>query len=236
MRDNGVNIAGWAKNSFIDFPGTVAAVLFFAGCNLRCPFCHNPDIVHATAESGTVDLDEIRVFLRKRRGLVDGVVFSGGEPTLHAGLADFAAEVKGLGYRVKLDTNGMMPEAVLRCNPDYLALDVKTVPSLYRALVQAPYPDVAARLTASLNVVRSMGEHAEVRITAAPGFVDTRVVEELRDLLRGVRRVYLQPMQQSSPLLDPGFNSRTPIALERLREYCGILAHTVGECSVRGSN
>ena len=127
MRACITGVAGWHKNSFIDFPGTVAAVLFFSGCNLACPYCHNPDIVKA-GTSSLVRPDDIADFLEKRKGLIDGVVLSGGEPTLHACLAEAASFIRSLGYRVKLDTNGLLPDAVAAVKPDYLALDVKTAP------------------------------------------------------------------------------------------------------------
>jgi pyruvate formate lyase activating enzyme len=229
-----VGIAGWQKNSFIDFPGTVSAVLFYCGCNLRCPYCHNPALANGSLAE-RVAPEEIRGFLEKRRGQVDGVTLSGGEPTLQQGLAHDAATIRSMGYRLKLDTNGLLPEVVKRIKPDYLALDVKTRPAHYRQLLQYGRDDAPERLAQSIAMVREMGERAEVRITVAPGLVDREVVAELAEVLAGVRRVFLQRMDQRYPLLDPAYNIAKPVGPEELRAFQGILAQAVGECLIRGA-
>jgi pyruvate formate lyase activating enzyme len=228
-----VGVGGWLENSFIDYPGTVAAVLFFSGCNLRCPYCHNPSLARGDfAEQ--VAPERIRAFLRQRRGLIEGVVLSGGEPTIHASLPSSASEARELGYRVKLDTNGLLPEALGLVAPDYLALDIKTRPGLYGPVLGAPYRDVAERLERSVAVARAMGERAEVRVTVAPGCIDDQAVEEIALLVSGVRRVYLQPMTQRHPLLDPAYNTLPLPSREDLARYREMLGRSVGECSVRG--
>ncbi|MBD3244219.1 MAG: anaerobic ribonucleoside-triphosphate reductase activating protein [Chitinivibrionales bacterium] len=235
MRGAFVGLGGWQKNSFIDYPGTVSTVLFFSGCNLRCPYCHNGRL--ACGETvDIVDPPAVRAFLEKRRGQIEGVVLSGGEPTIHESAADTAAAARALGYRVKLDTNGLLPDAIERIAPDYLALDLKTRPSFYRTLLRAPFDDVERRLTAALAQVRRMGERAEVRITAAPGLVDMAVVEELSELLEGVSNVYLQPMQQRYPLLDSSFNVATNLSGDMLEAMRVRVASRVGECRMRSGD
>jgi len=233
MRGGFVGVGGWQQNSFIDYPGTVAAVLFFSGCNLRCPYCHNPALARGESPE-RVDPEQIRAFLRSRRGLIEGVVLSGGEPTIQESLAATVAEVRDLGYRIKLDTNGLLPDAIESVAPDYLALDIKTRPSLYASLLRAPYPDTPARLERSVALARAMGGRAEVRVTAAPGCIDDGAVEEIARLGSGVRRVFLQPMAQRYPLLDPAYDTIALPSREDLARYREILGRTVGECRIRG--
>jgi pyruvate formate lyase activating enzyme len=227
-------IAGWHKNSFIDFPGTVATALFFSGCNLRCPYCHNPYIVNADI-ADEIDGNEVWDFLRRRVKTIDGIVLSGGEPTLHDGIADAAAEMRALGYRVKLDTNGLVPWMITTISPDYLGLDVKTLPRLYKEYCLSPYPDTEDRLFKSIEIVKAMKENAEVRITCAPGFVNREIAEELGALLAGVAQVFLQPMQNKVPLLDPAFAKKEPIPPGEIAAFRDILSPHVGKCDIRGA-
>ncbi len=233
MRSGITGVAGWHKNSFIDFPGTVSTVLFFSGCNLACPYCHNPHIVNA-GPSALIRPDEIADFLEKRKGLIDGVVLSGGEPTLHASIGTAAAAIRDRGYRIKLDTNGLIPEAIRAVRPDYLALDVKTAPRLYKPLLSSSYPDTERRIAESVETVRRMGENAEVRITAAPGIVDRDIIREIGELINGAAKAFLQPMKTMGPLLDPAFAERGPVLAEEISAFRDILAEYVGCCRIRG--
>ena len=124
-----MRICGLQKLAMVDFPGKLAATVFTGGCNLRCPFCHNALLVTKLAENPeSHSTEEILSFLRSRKGLLDGVVLSGGEPLLQSDAADFLAEIKALGYAVKLDTNGCFPEALAdileRKLVDYVAMDI----------------------------------------------------------------------------------------------------------------
>ena len=233
MRSRFTGVAGWQKNSFIDFPGTVSTVLFFSGCNLRCPYCHNPDIVNAGPE-GSISSGDIGDFLEKRKGIIEGVVLSGGEPTLHACIAIIVPEMKKLGYRVKLDTNGMLPEKITSLSPDYLALDVKTAPRLYRELLASSYGDTEQRLVRSIGMARDMGDNAEIRITVAPGIVDRSIIGEIGELINGVKKVFLQPMQKKRDLLDPSIMEKEMVSAQEISLYRDILSEFVGECVIRG--
>lgn len=233
MRSGLAGLVGWTPNSFIDYPGTVATVLFFSGCNLRCPYCHNPSVVRAAGERSGV-VEKVMRFLRERRGLVDGVVLSGGEPTLHATMAHLADKIRELGYRVKLDTNGLLPRRIEEIAPDYLALDLKGDPAAYGALLGAEIRDVDARMRRSLDLVRELGGDAEVRITVAPAVITRDVIFRLRDLLHGVARVYLQQVELRGDVLDPSYAAtHSPMPAEEIMEYRELLAPVVGECAVR---
>jgi pyruvate formate lyase activating enzyme len=233
MRSGLPGVVGWQKNSFIDYPGTVATVLFFSGCNLACPYCHNPHVVNAS-QSQALASDDIWEFLEKRKGMIEGVVLSGGEPTLHACILAAAPAMKRLGYRVKLDTNGLQPEVAAALAPDYLALDVKTSPRLYGPLLSSPYGDTRQRLCRSIDMVRALGDNAEVRITVAPGIVDREIIREVGGLIRGVNRVFLQPMMKKGPLLDPAIAEKEPVPAQEIALFRDILSEFVGQCTVRG--
>lgn len=124
-----MRICGLQKLSMVDYPGKLAATVFTGGCNLRCPFCHNALLVTRLEESPILTEDEVMDFLKKRRGLLDGVVLSGGEPLMHPGAADFLAAVRDMGFAVKLDTNGFYPQQLAhildRKLADYVAMDIK---------------------------------------------------------------------------------------------------------------
>ncbi|NLE01435.1 MAG: anaerobic ribonucleoside-triphosphate reductase activating protein [Fibrobacter sp.] len=218
------------KNSFIDYPGTVSAVLFFGGCNLRCPFCHNPQIVRN--ELPAIDFEEIRQFLIKRKKSIDGVVLSGGEPTLNPYLPEIIEELRSSGFLIKLDTNGLNPDIVKKCKPDYLAMDLKTVPQRYPEL-GCHTGDFEVRLLTTIDIVKQMGAAAEIRIPVSSFFVNRIVVEEIGGILRGVDKVFLQPLKTHTELLDISF-SEEPIQRSLLESYCDIIGKNVRVCSIRG--
>ncbi|MBN1308074.1 MAG: anaerobic ribonucleoside-triphosphate reductase activating protein [Chitinispirillaceae bacterium] len=226
-------IGGWLKHSFIDFPATVSTVLFFRGCNLRCPYCHNPLLVNGTA--GPIAFDEVVSYLERRRGIIDGAVLSGGEPTLHREMLPFVADrIRSLGLKIKLDTNGLLPGMIDNLSPDYLALDLKTLPSRYGELGWRGGADCEAAILRSLSIVRSMGRNAEVRITMAAPFIREIEIEAFMTMLQGVRVVYMQPFRVSGELLDPKFADRGYMAPETIRRFRDRLAVAVERCEVRG--
>ncbi|ERP39210.1 anaerobic ribonucleoside-triphosphate reductase activating protein [Chitinivibrio alkaliphilus] len=198
-------IVALQKNSFIDFPGTVAAVLFFDGCNLCCPYCHNallarPDPVPVSDPPGEIDS-----FLRQWKHSIDGVVLTGGEPTLHRNLPELVGYLRSsLGYRVKVDTNGLRPEILSQVEADYLAMDLKTVPRKYRSLLGGP-EDSGVRLAESLSILSEFPGRSEVRITLAPGVVSPDDISELAKMLTGIDLVCLQQFDSRQEIYSPSF-------------------------------
>ena len=227
-------ISGWTKTSFIDYPGCPATLLFLPGCNLRCPYCHNPGIVLDSYPP--IPFSDIKDHIIKRKGVIEGAVISGGEPTLHSGLTDLCGEIKSLGLKVKIDTNGLEPDVLTECHPDYLALDIKTSLDKYRLLnIPDQYGiDCRERLSKSINIVKSMGDNAEVRITAAPGIVDRGDIESLRAELRGVSKVFIQPFNPNRPMLDPAYSSVKPYEADELELMRDMFREAGIECEVRG--
>jgi len=165
---------------------------------------------------------------------MEGVVFSGGEPTLHPHIKTLIEEIHELRYRVLLDTNGLLPEMIELFAPDYLAVDIKTEPRLYGSLLGAPFDNVAERLKRSLAMVKNMKNSAEVRITVAPAIVTEEVVCNLRPLLEGVQNVFLQPVNLRHEILVPDFfPSQDPIPMNEVKYFQELLSPVVGRCAIR---
>ena len=164
------------KTSLVDYPGTVAATLFFPGCNLRCPWCHNRDLVLREKAHDLVPLTDALSHIEKRRAVLGGVVLSGGEPCLFAGLACLIRHIKGMVLAVKLDTNGMAPRVLAAlfqdeaARPDFIALDLKLAPERYEELLPAgaaiPNPGEALKKSAAL--IHASGIAHEFRSLALP--------------------------------------------------------------------
>ena len=215
-------IGGLQKNSLIDFPGKVSCVCFVSGCNFRCPYCHNPDLVH---HPGNAFMDEgaFLAFIRERRGFLDGVVISGGEPTLQKDLPVFVSRIKREGYAVKLDTNGSHPrmirELVEKGILDYIAMDVKTDPSLYPLYMQREVDP--EHILESIKLVMASGIPYEFRTTCVKPLVTPGTVERIARLIQGCRRYALQPFKAAT-LLHPEFFSTfdpacSPAEMDRLK-------------------
>jgi len=182
-----MKIASYLKQSFIDWEGRLTAVIFTQGCNLRCGYCHNPSLVIPSLFSQTIDVNEVYRFLQQRIGWLDGVVITGGEPTLHKGLKDFCMEVKRLGYDIKLDTNGTNPlllkELIKEKWIDSVAMDIKHIP------VHEMYQNVCGTLSAqtfldimeSVNILKSNRIDYVFRTTIIPGIHKKGDVEMLKN-------------------------------------------------------
>ncbi len=222
------------KNSFIDFPGRASALLFFGNCNLRCPFCHNPQLA-CGKEVPVITAQEIVDFLYKRRKFLEGVVITGGEPTLYNKLPQLTAFLKEeLTYEVKVDSNGLNADLLEVTPYDYLALDLKTTFDRYRSLLGAS-GKVEENLHRSVELVKKAGPSAEIRITCAPGIVDKKVIEELLPVIQGVHNVFLQPFKYSDHLIDSQFFvGQKHIETEDLKEFQEMISPSVEHCRIRG--
>ncbi len=197
-----MRIAHLQKTSFIDYPGRLAAVVFTQGCNFRCPYCHNPELVEpglfgpALAETAIFD------FLEKRRGKLEAVVITGGEPSLQRGLLEFVLRIKELGYLVKLDTNGTNPDLVaelLRLGlVDYVAMDIKAPLERYGAVAGRPV-DLKA-IEASIDMLLAVREMSEFRTTLVRDLLTKSDVLTIGRLIAGARLYALQNFRFSKHL------------------------------------
>jgi len=233
-----VHIGGFQKNSLIDFPGTIACVVFTMGCNFRCPYCHNPALVSGPVTgTGPHDVQEIFSFLSTRKGLVDGVVITGGEPCLQPGLVPFITRIKDLGFAVKLDSNGSRPQVLARLLAlrlvDYLAMDIKTGPDLYPGIM-TPGLSIAA-IHESIDIIMAKAPAYEFRTTCVRPFIDTDIMKKIARRITGAQRYVLQNCSRDVRMLDPDF-SQHPDRFFSDKEICSfqsIAAKTVQEVLIR---
>ena len=202
-----IKSAGFIKTTLINYPGKVAAALFLPGCDLRCPYCHNPELVLGTADD-LVSLDEILAYLEKRRGLLQGVCISGGEPLVHDDLGELVKAIKGMGYLVKIDTNGTFPDRILPLEPDFIAMDIKTTPEKYTMLSPVQDASLPDKIKASIEIIKKSGIEHEFRTTVAPGIVDMEDIRNICKLLPGAQ-YYVLAGYVPGHTLDPDFTQDT---------------------------
>lgn len=231
-----MNIRGINKTSLIDYPGKISAVLFTGGCNLRCGYCHNPDMARNDGQLESHTNEEVLRFLRKRRALLEGVTITGGEPTLQEGLRDFIRSVRDLGLLVKLDTNGFRPgvvgglldEGLL----DYAAVDIKTSPGKYPELTKTAVDFTTVAETVGL--LRRSGIPFELRSTCVPGYITLEDLREIRDALGPVERYYLQQMISHVNLGDREFERIQPYPIPVLQQFGEFVRTFARIVEVRG--
>lgn len=228
---------GLQKNSFSDYPGGISCVVFLTGCNFHCPYCHNPDLARgAAADGGELSLPWLRDFLTARKGFLDAVVVSGGEPTLQTDLAELCACVREAGYPLKLDTNGSNPDALRRLLAenlvDYIAMDVKTAPEAYVPGLAADLDP--ARLLTSIELIMHAGLPYEFRTTCVRPFVDNAVISAISACIAGAERYVLQTFRPHR-VLDPSFfgGARRGATAAEMQNYRRLAAPHVRQCLVR---
>ena len=212
-----MNVQGYQKLTLLDYPGRTACTIFTGGCNLRCPFCHNAGLVR-TPLAGPNLTDEVLAYLQKRKGSLDGVCITGGEPLLQPDLVDFLRKVKDMGYAIKLDTNGMLPQRlaeVLATNlVDYVAMDIKSSPDGYAAATGTD-ADVSA-VTDSLSLLRQCGIPYELRTTAVRGLHTEADFAAIGQWLGDVPAYFIQRFVDSGQLLGEGYTAFTTEEMELL--------------------
>ena len=230
-------LGGMQKNSLVDYPGKLSSVIFLSGCNFDCPFCHNPALARGGAVCPTdLTAANIYTFLEQRQGFLDGVVISGGEPTLQHGLEDFCRQIKAFGFPVKLDTNGSRPKVLERLIDeklvDYVALDLKTDPVLYKSYIKAGYgPDP---ILDSIRILMASGIDYEFRTTCVKPIVTLETIENISRIIQGARLYALQRFR-SNDVLHPEFFSgvENEYSIKELNQLKAIAAPRVNKCIIR---
>lgn len=229
---------GLLKNSFIDYPGKISSVLFMTGCNFNCPYCHNPDLAcNRIQEYNFLHEEKIFAFLESRQGLIEGVVITGGEPTLSPELLRLCGKIKKIGYPIKIDTNGSRPAVIKKLIAsalvDYIAMDIKTDPGNYSPLIwKNAEPD---KISASTKIIMSSGLDYEFRTTCLRPFIDKKIIKKILALIKGARLYALQRCNTET-VLDPDFfykNNRL-IKEDELQQLKSIASGQVKECIIRG--
>ena len=232
-------ISGLQKMTLLDYPGKVACTVFLQGCNYRCPFCHNSELLCHEGEAFMTE-DAFLAFLQKRVGLLDGVCVSGGEPTLYKELPAFLARIKELGFFVKLDTNGYRPEVlkelVEKKLVDYVAVDVKNSPAMYAQTVGLETLDLA-KIRESLAFLISGDTAYELRTTLVAQLHTEASIQDMGVWLGSIvpgkkpRRLFLQNFVDRESVLFSGLSPALPGEMQRLSE---LLRGCAEQVSVRG--
>ncbi len=203
-----MGIKGFQGTSVLDFPGRIASLVFYGGCNLSCGFCHNPTLIDDFDQYPDMPVEALLDALRQRLGFIDGVVISGGEPTLAPTLPSTLSQIKQMGLAVKLDTNGLRPDVVARLMEqqllDYVALDVKTSPERYGELHHRPV--ALGELKKTVDLLLSGDVEYEFRTTCVPGLVEEKDIRNMAKLLDGGRRWILQQYVASTLWMPPCSN------------------------------
>ncbi len=230
-------IGGIQKNSLIDYPGKLSCVLFVSGCNFTCPYCHNPQLVKGgSGYSNGLDEKAFCEFLENRKGFIDGVVISGGEPTLRKELVLLCTKIKEIGYLIKLDTNGSRPEVIKRMIDeglvDYIAMDVKTDPLRYPSTIAKEYdPD---QTLASIENIMGSGIPYEFRTTCIKPIVDEQSMKNVVRTIKGAELYALQRFHNNG-VLNPLFFAKTGAGHDKdeLLKLKAIADPWVQKCIVR---
>lgn len=245
-----MQIHGLNKTTLLDYPEHVAATVFCGGCNFRCPFCHNSELVLNPGSQPVISKQEILNFLAKRKGILQGVCITGGEPTLQPDLAEFIYQVKAMGYSVKLDTNGFKPEVLMRLVDghllDYIAMDIKSGPSGYGKAAgllelsgetggvlfgNASMESFMENIRQSIDFIMESGVQYEFRTTVVKGLHEKKDFQEIGPLIKGCRAYFLQNYKDSENVMQSGFSGFTK---EEMEEYAEIVRPYVQLVQLRG--
>ena len=231
-----MNIRGLYKTSLVDFPGKISTVIFTGGCNLRCGYCHNRDMVLDPGSLESYSDEYVLDFLSFRKNLIDGVTLTGGEPALNSDLTLFLKKIREIGLLIKLDTNGFSPPVikdVLDQNlADYIALDVKSSPGKYPLVTGRDLSFEAVLET--INIMKDYGVDFELRTTCIPGLVTLDDIEIIGRTVGNVKRYFLQQFVNVSTLIDSSMECLSPYPvtyLEAMKKKCLEFADT---CAIRG--
>ncbi|MDD4124203.1 MAG: anaerobic ribonucleoside-triphosphate reductase activating protein [Eubacteriales bacterium] len=226
-----MTIHGLQKLTLLDYPGKTACTVFTAGCNLRCPFCHNASLVTRINDSGIMTEEEFFMFLGKRRGILDGVCITGGEPLLQNDIRDFIIKIKKAGFLVKLDTNGFMSSRLSRLTDekliDYIAMDIKNSPAKYAVTsgIEALNID---EIYQSIKTILNSGIDYEFRTTAVFEYHDISDFCAIAEMIKGAKAYYIQNFEDSGDTVVKGLHPLPEkMLLEAREEAMKILSHVV---------
>jgi pyruvate formate lyase activating enzyme len=227
---------GLQKTTLVDYPGKVAATVFTLGCNFRCPYCHNPELVlpKRMKEQPSITEKEILDFLKERQGYLKGLCITGGEPTIQVGLSDFIQKVNTLGISVKLDTNGSLPfvlkELIQKKLIDWVALDIKSPPNKYDIFTQGKI-DVK-NVDLSIKILKESKINYEFRTTLAPEILVEKDIIEIVDWIKPASRYYLQRFQNKKTL-DKKFENLNGWPEQEVKSLIEKIKPFFSECNFR---
>lgn len=225
-------ISGFEKNTLLDYPGKVASVIFTYGCNLRCSYCHNPELVTELCNSNLLIPEEhILNYLEGRKGLIDALVITGGEPILQNDLIPFIKKVNELNILVKLDTNGVLDDGVEKIIEedivDYWAMDIKYPSEYYQE-----YGIDTKSIKRSIEMIMSSGKEYEFRTTYVKGLHTIDDAKGIGELIEGAQNYYIQNFRKGKTI-DPQLNSKNSFTEKELKEIQEIISQYVKNVTIR---
>lgn len=226
-------IKGLQKTTLLDFPGKVACTLFTGGCNFRCPFCHNASLVISPDMSDLISEEEFFSFLNKRRGILDGVCITGGEPLLQKDIEDFILKIRKLGFAVKLDTNGAYPDTLKSILDkklvDYVAMDIKNQKEKY-SLTCGTEVDLE-KISRSISLLMNGDIPYEFRTTVVRELHTPQDIGAIGEWIRGAERYFLQSFTDSGDIIADGLSAYTP---EEMAQILDFARKSVPSAELRG--
>ena len=230
-----MRICGIQKTSLVDWPGHIATVIFTGGCNFSCPYCHNSGLIPMNAEPIMTTGDTLKM-LRTRYHLIDSVVISGGEPTLQPDLIGFCKEVKKIGLKIKLDTNGSNPDILKKLVEDklvdYVAMDVKDAKGWYGTYIGYELSHMVHDVDISISYLKQAGIPYEFRTTAVEGLHTLDDFEQIGKWIKDAERYYIQNFRAADTV--PALSYLKPFSEAELKEFASIVRPYVKEVQLRG--
>jgi len=229
-------LKGYLPSTLIDWPGKISAVIFVAGCNFRCGFCHNPELVIFDPQEKGLELEPLLEDLKKRKKWLDGVVITGGEPTLYQDLPLLIKKIKALGFLVKLDTNGtnfkMLKDLVSKKLIDYVAMDIKAPLEDYPKTIGVAKFNWQAVKKSVEFLLKDQVDY-EFRTTLVPELIGKEELKKIGQWIKGAKRYYLQPFRPLKTL-DPAFQQKRSYLKKELDSLLKIIKPYVQEAAIRG--
>ena len=226
-------IKGFQKLTLLDYPGKTACTVFTGGCNYRCPFCHNAGLV-TKMDTEIIPEGEVFAHLKKRQGILDGVAISGGEPLLQGDIEEFLSQIKELGYKIKLDTNGSFPEKLKLIIDkglcDYVAMDIKNSKERYPETIGIDKFDISL-MEKSVDILMSSDVEFEFRTTVTKNFHTIKDIENIGEWVKGVKNFYLQNFVDSGNLIDSNVEG---VSKEEMQEMLVAIRKYVPTAEIRG--
>lgn len=228
-------VSGLQKLTLLDYPGKTACIIFTRGCNFRCPFCHNADLVIGK-DAPVIKEAEVFAYLEKRKKLLEGVVISGGEPLLHKETKELIARIKGMGFAVKLDTNGSFPQRLRELLDegliDYVAMDIKNGPDAYGQTAGVSFDLVGDKIRESIRLIMTSGVDYEFRTTVAWGLHTEESVRSAASLIKGAKRYFIQNYKEGDTVLVP--EGQYPFNKPSLERFVEVAREFVPDTFLRG--
>jgi len=229
-----LNIKGFKPTTLVDYPGQIAAVIFLSGCNFRCPFCHNPELVFSTDEGEVIEEEAILNFLDARQGKIEGLVITGGEPCMYKDLIPFIKKVKEKGFLVKLDTNGAFPETLEESLPfvDFISMDIKSSLTNYEKVIGVNVDK--EKIKRSVELIKHSGKEYEFRTTVLRSFFSEQELKEIGEWLKGSKTYVMQQFDRRNKIIDEELKKERIFLKEELYKFKDQAKEYFDNVKIRG--